>query len=952
VATYLEWYALSSGDSGPANLADITDASSATDPLGTNCNASYWETHAYDQIAKIYQTLGATPGSGCKGNWTINDDNTTNDGEDSFLVFSRGVAQYGGATIQWDASEDRFIVNYDFTGTSNLGNSTYKWSKLWVRDIDVEGDVDIGGGLSVTGASEFDDVTIGGTLSVDTLTVDGNTLRVNADAETPEDVTFEAYRGDGNDSSKIMWDESDVKWKFQHTGGSWFDFIGYNQNNVVTKSMLYDGHDDVPPLYTGDSVFAGYDGLYGVSPQVARADHDHEGGTLDASGTMNTAFTLDSDYDDEDVSIELRFGNSDHYVKINPHTAVADRKFEFSHNVSPATAGTISLGFTDCRWKDLFLSGDAYIGDDLTVTGSAEFGSIAGDMNVEDDYVSIGHNEGSSTTGGIRVARAYSSGYSWANLFFDGGDWQLSNDGSTFYDIATTSSTQTLTNKTLTSPIVNTLSLNTAMKAVSGDYVYSEEPYFAIGYASPLPSDYKFIAYTGSVSTSPAIKYSSLGWQLTTNGSSYASIVTTSGSQVLTNKTISSSIISGGLYIGSPSFTGSPQFTSTTGSNANFVAWVSGVPPFSITGLYAANVTKVTYLDADKVDGVHIADILYGTGSSYTMQKDLDLNGNDLIGFSMSGYATDDHNSTHLSGGSDEIVGTLGGVLGVDSLTFRVGASTSGSTPKMYLSSATDFYVGINSASGAYKAMSIGGANVHLVPGSGSTQHLGYSTQKWGRLWLSEQVNFTPLSATVPTSDEQDGSLFVVSASPSNDFISALKIRLNSSHYRIIDQNNKTNMIGSNGNWSIAGDLVVSGTINGNLSKTVVGGTGGISAGSLVWLSGTTSGGLQIATKAIAGNTNGSTKYAMAYAPDAISEGAEGEVFVSYEKTDVDTSSVSAGAPVFLSSSSGSYSFSLPNAGYRVQVVGYVGTVHASDGKIQFILPGQIIPWSIADQIM
>jgi len=133
----------------------------------------------------------------------------------------------------------------------------------------------------------------------------------------------------------------------------------------------------------------------------------------------------------------------------------------------------------------------------------------------------------------------------------------------------------------------------------------------------------------------------------------------------------------------------------------------------------------------------------------------------------------------------------------------------------------------------------------------------------------------------------------------------------------------------------------------------VLGGTGGIAAGSLVWLSGATgTGDLQVATPAVSSDVAGSTLYAMAYAPDAILEDAEGEVSMCYEATDLDTSTAVAGQLVYLSVIDGEYSLDLPSPGYRVQVVGYVSQVSATVGRIQFTLPGSIIPWSIADQIL
>ena len=103
--------------------------------------------------------------------------------------------------------------------------------------------------------------------------------------------------------------------------------------------------------------------------------------------------------------------------------------------------------------------------------------------------------------------------------------------------------------------------------------------------------------------------------------------------------------------------------------------------------------------------------------------------------------------------------------------------------------------------------------------------------------------------------------------------------------------------------------------------------------------------------KAIATTANATTLYAQYVASAAIASAAAGAVYRMALLTTQVTTGLTAGRPVFLSTSGGLWTGTLPAAENRIQPVGFVVTVHASTGRVAIKLPQAPVPWSIADQI-
>ena len=800
--TYATYY--SRAVAGVDSLSQITDATSANDPAGTNCDKTYWEDHAYDQIRQIYLTLGSSPGTGVTGNFTLNND-ASDDTEDAFLYASRGPSSpYGDAYLQWDSSETHWVISNTLVGnTVSLGSESIPWQKGWFTDLDVADTATIET-LEVNDEITAVNATVTDTLTVDTFAFTGTTLTLNSDATDGETIDIKAYRGATNDHAYLRWSESSSAWMIAAPGGSFRKIIGEGDAGVITDSML-------------DSSI--YDGT-GSATTIARSDHTHTGGTLDVSGTTSDSFIIDSDWDTGNVT--LSFGQSSRYIRSNPSYAY----FQFSDSVYPSTDGALDLGYTTARWHNAYLSNNLYLGGDLHLSGT-----VSGSLTIDGDYFIVD----SGSTGGLKVADTED----YAVLSYDGSNWQLDSD-----TIATLTATQTLSNKTLTDPVIDgalssgTSYLNVAEKCVTLDSSTSTGAEGKLRVATSSGA-YTYFGYVGSA------------WSISSTGASgsWHTLATLDESQTFTNKTLTSPSIVGGVISGTPSITGtlsitgSTTFTTDATHTFTYATGASGLAPFAVTkdsGI--GTLSAVTNLNADLVDGIEGSDILHATtsGGDYVMSADLDTNGHDIIGIDLTPSA---HASSHIDGGSDVITGNLGSVTGVSSNIFRVGTGGSSASNKLYLGNTDNFKVGIQSASGTL-AIGLGGTSIHVAPYVNNSQDLGYSSNKWRTGWFSNSINLTLLATTEPSANLQNGSIWITDASSINVGISIFEVRLADSNYQIIGSNGLTSAAGSTGAWdaggAITGDsldvgtgaitggnLTLSGYINGVTNVTASGSISG-----------------------------------------------------------------------------------------------------------------------------
>jgi len=126
-----------------------------------------------------------------------------------------------------------------------------------------------------------------------------------------------------------------------------------------------------------------------------------------------------------------------------------------------------------------------------------------------------------------------------------------------------------------------------------------------------------------------------------------------------------------------------------------------------------------------------------------------------------------------------------------------------------------------------------------------------------------------------------------------------------------------------------------------------------LAAGDLVYRSGWDATSSQIKVKkAIVTEANASTFYATHVVSTG---GANGATTIAirkiYQLTAQNTSGLTAGRPVFLSTVAGGWVGELPTVVNRVQIVGTVIEVSATVGIIEFDLFGSVIPFGSADDV-
>jgi hypothetical protein len=131
--------------------------------------------------------------------------------------------------------------------------------------------------------------------------------------------------------------------------------------------------------------------------------------------------------------------------------------------------------------------------------------------------------------------------------------------------------------------------------------------------------------------------------------------------------------------------------------------------------------------------------------------------------------------------------------------------------------------------------------------------------------------------------------------------------------------------------------------------------TGGtLSAGTLVYINGMyNTGGVDVPTvaKAISANTSANTFYALGVVVSDITNSTTGTIAQTYQLDNLNTVGKVVHQRVYLDSTAGLWTYTMPTSPYRVQLVGHVTYVHASQGRIVFQLPGEKIPYSHGSEV-
>lgn len=329
--------------------------------------------------------------------------------------------------------------------------------KLYYRD-NSDNILEIGGSGAFLKSNESD--TMSGDLTVTgSLTVQGTTTTVDSTTVSIADSQFEIASTNNNDGDNgVVTDAVDFG-----TYGNYNSDPG-NTNATAYAGWFRDASDSgeikfysglgTEPTTTVDTTDAGYTaatvtagtfkGNLAGSPTIT-------GATIATSLDMNgTELILDADGDtsitaDTDDQIDIKIGGADE-LNIT------------STEIKPATNAGMSLGTADNKFSNLYASGTVNLGTSVTVAGgSIDNTTIGATTATTGAFTSI--SASSQITSSVATGTApfsIASTTAVSNLNADMLDGQHAPSG----NIVGTSDTQTLTNKTLTSPLMTTPEIN------------------------------------------------------------------------------------------------------------------------------------------------------------------------------------------------------------------------------------------------------------------------------------------------------------------------------------------------------------------------------------------------------------------------------------------------------------------------------------------------------------
>ena len=348
-------------------------------------------------------------------------------GTDAILV-AAGIE----AVSEGDFSASNNATKLSFL-TGSSGAATEKMSLSSGGNLDVTGDMTIGGSLDVTGTVSFSEnnITDVGIMSVDTL------------------------RGDADTNTSIVFSGSDVI--TIATGGTTAMTIDASQNTTLAGTLTA-----VTSIGIGSAVLteAEMEMLDGITAGTAAAN---KAVVLDGSKNIATIGTIGS-------------GNITSSGTIQGTTITATTAF-----VPDASDGA-ALGTTSLEFSDLFLADGAVINfgadQDINITHVADTGlTTNADFTVGDDlFVSGGLIDLKTNSGSVATIKFYcESSNAHAQSLVAAPHSEAASNTLTLPGtggnarLVSTTSTATLTNKTLTSPVITNITGSTITLDSAGD---------------------------------------------------------------------------------------------------------------------------------------------------------------------------------------------------------------------------------------------------------------------------------------------------------------------------------------------------------------------------------------------------------------------------------------------------------------------------------------------------
>jgi len=329
--------------------------------LGTNANdwAGYF-------IGKVNVTNNLMVGNNASvnNNFNVNGNTTLGDAASDVLTVN---AQIGSD----------LIPNTD--NIYNLGSSTLRWKDLYLSN-----NAWVGNDLSVT-----NDATVGGDLTVAGTTTSGLFV-----GQLDKEIT----NGDGI-----------ATFVFDNTADAVveFDYAFYNEW-TVTQTITVSG-DEPALVLDGTNATSGFT-LLAVGDGVSGNTDFYFDGTVDITEDLTVGndltVTNNTTTNTLNVTTTAVVGTD---LTVDGNTILGDNAASdlvtfnstVNSNFIPTTTNTYDLGSNTLRWRNLYLSNNAWIGNDLSVTNDATVGNnltvtnntTTGSLNVNTNAVVTGNTQ-------------------------------------------------------------------------------------------------------------------------------------------------------------------------------------------------------------------------------------------------------------------------------------------------------------------------------------------------------------------------------------------------------------------------------------------------------------------------------------------------------------------------------------------------------------------------------
>lgn len=287
----------------------------------------------------------------------------------------------------------------------------------------MDGDLTITGNLTVQGTTTQVDST--------TVSISDPLVKYAADnsADTVDTGFYALYNDGSNKYAGLVRDASD--------SGKFILFEGVGSEPTTTVNTADAG-------FAKSTLKANIEGNLSGNPTITAAtiasDLDMNGTSLILDADGDTSITADTD-----DQIDFAIGGADEIQM----TATA---------LSPSTDGGNSLGTASLKWNNIYASGTVDLGSNVTINGATIDGaSIGGTTAGSGAFTSISaSSQFTSTVSTGTAPMVIASTTAVTNLNADMLDGQHAPSGT----IVGTSDTQTLTNKTLTSPVMTAPEIN------------------------------------------------------------------------------------------------------------------------------------------------------------------------------------------------------------------------------------------------------------------------------------------------------------------------------------------------------------------------------------------------------------------------------------------------------------------------------------------------------------